>query len=211
MRNNRETAAHSTRVLAFVERFGALLRSRAEVIKWPGLSREGLASYGIGEGDRYAVLHTGARIAFSRWGGYAELAAMLVERTDLKVVLVAEDPGIKDRLPPALAGSDRFRLIEGRLAFDQFDALISFATVFVGNDSGPKHLAALRGVNAVSIHSARINWSEWGQELTGSIISRKVPCAGCAMYHDVEECGQDHACVTRIGVEEVFWAVAGQI
>ena len=60
----------------------------------------------------------------------------------------------------------------------------------------------------VSLHSSRINWNEWGQELTGSIVSRKVPCAGCAIFHDEDECGKGFTCITRITAEEVFEAVS---
>jgi len=31
-----------------------------------------------------------------------------------------------------------------------------------------------------------------------------VPCAGCSLHHDPEECGQDVACITKITVPEVF-------
>jgi ADP-heptose:LPS heptosyltransferase len=79
--------------------------------------------------------------------------------------------------------------------------------VFVGNDSGPKHLAALRGVPVVSLHMARLNWSEWGQEMSGRIISRRVPCAGCGIGLDGEDCGKDFACLRHIRPEEVFAAV----
>jgi hypothetical protein len=79
--------------------------------------------------------------------------------------------------------------------------------VSVGNDSDPKHLAALRGAKVVSIHSARINWNEMGQEISGTIISRKVPCAGCGIDHDADECGKDFACIVKISPEEVFDSV----
>ena len=207
LHNGREIAPHSTRVLAFVERLGPLLRSGAEVLRRPEVRRERLATYGIGPDDRFAVLHTGARIVFSRWAHYPELAARLLRDTDLKVVLMTDDPMVRANLPADVTGADRFLLLDGRLPFDDFDAFLSFCAALVGNDSGPKHLAALRGSPVVSIHSARVNWSEWGQELSGSIVSRKVPCAGCQLYHDDDECGQDFVCVTRIGVDEVFEAV----
>ena len=66
----------------------------------------------------------------------------------------------------AAGGSDRLRVIAGQIPFAHFDALLALR-VFVGNDSGPKHLAALRGAPVVSLHMARLNWSEWGQEMTG--------------------------------------------
>lgn len=109
-------------------------------------------------------------------------------------------------LSPDLRGSDRLLVIDQRLPFDDLDALLSFATVFVGNDSGPKHLAALRGTPVVSIHCARIGWAEWGQEQSGVVISRRVPCAGCALFHDADECGKGIARVTDIDVAEVLAA-----
>ena len=210
-RNGRETAPHSTRVLALVERLGALIRSRAEVVRRESLSRVRLRALGIGGDERFAVMHTGARIPFSRWPHYGELAAKLLEHTDLKVVLLTDDAGVRASLSPDLLASDRFSLVDRRLEFDDLDALLSYCDLFVGNDSGPKHLAALRGAKVISIHSARVNWSEWGQELSGLIVSRKVPCAGCALYHDIDECGKDYVCVTRISTQEVFDAAMGLI
>ncbi len=207
-KNFLETAAQSTKVRALIERLASTLESRAEVIKRPELNRAMLEPYGVCPDDRYAVFHTGARIAFSRWPYYPELARLILAHTGLKVILITDDPELEGRLPAALCTSDRFRLLDKRLAFDDFDALLSFCAVFVGNDSGPKHLAALRGSPVVSIHSSRINWSEWGQELTGSIVSRKVPCAGCAIFHDEDECGKGFACITQITPEEVFKAVS---
>lgn len=197
---------HSTKVLATVEALGTILRDNAPVIRRAGLSRDLLAPFAL-DGQRYVLLHAGARIAFSRWPKYPELARLLLERTDLHVVMISEDAGARETLPDDLLRQDRFRFVDQRLTFDTFDALISFATVVVGNDSGPKHLAALRGTNVVTLFTARINWTEWGQENIGSIISRRVPCQGCAILHDAEDCGQDFTCIADIQPQEVFDAV----
>ena len=154
------------------------------------------------------MLHTGARIAFNRWPSYFELTSLILKNTPLKVVLLTEDPAMRAQTPPELAQDGRFQLLDEKLPFDDFDALLSFCTVFAGNDSGPKHLAGLRGANVVSIHSARVNWNDWGQELTGSIISRRVPCAGCRIYYEADECGKDAVCITRITADEVFAEIA---
>ena len=79
--------------------------------------------------------------------------------------------------------------------------------MLVGNDSGPKHLASLRGVHTVTLFTARINWVEWAQEEVGTVISRRVPCAGCALFHDPEECCKDFSCIRDIRPEEVFDAM----
>src|SRR5215467_14467469 len=205
--NHQEYVPTSTRVLGLIERLGAMLESRAEVVPRADLNRQMLKPYRLAEDDRFAVLHDGARLAFSRWPYYPELASLLLARTDLKVVLLTDDPSMKTVLMPDLLASKRFQLLEGRLPFDDLDALLSFCAVFVGNDSGPKHLAALRGAKVVSIHSARINWNEMGQELSGVIISRKVPCAGCGLDYDADECGKNYACIVKISPKEVLDAV----
>jgi ADP-heptose:LPS heptosyltransferase len=202
-----ETAPHSTKVLALVEALGTMFGNHAPIIRRDDLSFEALAAFRLNAEERFAVLHTGARLKFSHWPHYAALAARLLERTDLKIVMMADDPSLRSQLPEEVIGSDRFILIDRRLSFDEFDALISFATVVVGNDSGPKHLASLRGTPVVTLFTARINWTEWGQEEVGKIISRRVPCQGCAIFHDPEECGKDFACIRDISVDEVFEAV----
>lgn len=206
-KNHREIATHSTRIVTMIDRLAALLKSSARVIRRDDLSRDRLQAYGIGPDERYAVLHTGARIIFSRWRHYVALAERLHRETDLKIVLFTDQPDIFSQFSPEIAQSDRVIVIDRQLPFDDFDAVLSFCSVYVGNDSGPKHLASLRGVPVVSIHSARINWSEWGQEHTGVIISRKVPCAGCLVYHDVDQCGKDYVCITAISLDDVYAAV----
>jgi ADP-heptose:LPS heptosyltransferase/tetratricopeptide (TPR) repeat protein len=206
-KTHREISVHSARILALIERLPLFLSSKGEVIRRDDLSREGLRALGVADEERYAVLHTGARIVFSRWTHYPALAERLHRDTDLKIVIFTDQADLRSTLSPEIAASDRIIIIDRQLPFDDFDAVLSFCSIYVGNDSGPKHLAALRGVPVVSIHSARINWREWGQEQTGAIVSRKLPCAGCSIYHDVDECGKDFVCVTAIGLDDVYAAV----
>jgi ADP-heptose:LPS heptosyltransferase len=209
--NGMDNTPHSTKVRALVECLGTLVSTQAPIIRRDDLSREMLVPYGITGNRRYALLHAGARIEFSRWPHYPILARMLLEQTDLNIILMTDDQSARTTLPSELIEDKRFRLIDQRLSFDEFDALISFADVMAGNDSGPKHLASLRGTKVVTIFTARINWTEWGQENIGSIISRRVPCAGCAIFHDQDECGKEFVCVTDIKPDEVLQAMMGFI
>jgi ADP-heptose:LPS heptosyltransferase len=203
-----EVVPHTNKLVGLIEWLGAMLRSETNLAPRTDLGRDRLASFGIAEGERFVVLHDGARLQFSRWPYYRDLAAIILRETDCKLVMLTDDPGARASLPAELAESPRFRLVDERLAFDDFDALLSFCDVFVGNDSGPKHLASLRGTKVVSIHMARNNWNEWGQENGGFIVSRKVPCTGCLVWHDPEECGKDFVCITAIKPEEVYQAVS---
>lgn len=195
---------HSAKVLAMVEALGAVLHSSARVMRRNDLSRRALVPLGIMEDERYIVLHAGARIGFSHWPHYPALARMILDSTDYRVVMLTEDATLRATLPADLIGSDRFVLLDRRLPFDDLDALLSFCTVLVGNDSGPKHLASLRGTTVVTLFTNRISYAEWGQELGGVIMTRKVPCAGCQILHDADECGKDFACIVDIRPDEVF-------
>jgi ADP-heptose:LPS heptosyltransferase len=205
--NARQAVPITVKTLGLVEWFGAILGNPSQIIRRKDLTIDRLAPYGLAAQDRFAVLHTGARLKFSQWPYYDRLAAMILDKTDLKVVLMTDDSLMRSKLAPALAACDRFQLIDKRLPFDDFDALLSFCTVFVGNDSGPGHLASLRGANVVNVFLARQNWNEWGHENKGYIISRRVPCAGCNIYYDPEECGKAFACIVNITPEEVFRTV----
>ena len=205
--NRLDRVAHSAKTLALIETLGALLHSGFETVRREDLERERLGRLGIAPDARYVVLHMGARIGFSRWPHFAELARLVLARTDWTVVMMTEDAAVRAALPAGMVDDARFRLLDQRLAFDDFDAIVSFCDVLVGNDSGPKHLASLRGVHTVTLFTARINWVEWAQEEVGTVISRRVPCAGCALFHDPEECGKGFSCIRDIRPEEVFAAM----
>ena len=205
--NGLSELSHSGMMVTLVEFFGVLLGNRAQIIRRDDLTRDRLAAYRLAGSDEFAVLHTGARLKFSQWPHYDALALMIIEKTDLKVVMMTDDPAKRAELPRRLSSSDRFQLVDRQLPFDDFDALLSFCTVFVGNDSGPSHLASLRGANVVNLYMARLNWNEWGHENQGYIISRRVPCAGCAIHYDPEECGKEFACIKNISPDEVFKTV----
>jgi ADP-heptose:LPS heptosyltransferase len=200
--NHHEAAAVAHKLVAMIDALGEIAGSPPTILRRQDLDVEMLRKFGIGADDRYAVLHTGARLAYTRWPGFADLVGLLLERTDLKIVVMADDEW------SASPVDDRVTTIRDRIAFDEFDALLQFCALFVGNDSGPKHLASLRGAPVVSIHMARLNWNEWGQEASGLIVSRRVPCAGCGIGENGEECGKEWACLRHITPEEVFQAAS---
>jgi len=200
--NHHEAAVVAHKLVAMVDALGEIAGGPPTILRRQDLDVDILRKFGIRAGDRYAVLHTGARLAYTRWPGFADLMRLLLERTDLKIVVMADD-GLS-----ALPLDDRVTTIRDRIAFDEFDALLQFCALFVGNDSGPKHLASLRGAPVVSIHMARLNWNEWGQEASGLIVSRRVPCAGCGIGENGEECGKEWACLRHITPEEVFQAAS---
>jgi ADP-heptose:LPS heptosyltransferase len=202
--NGIEIVPPSRKMVLLIEGLRMLAENQAQAM--PSSDRADLSAYGIGPNQRFAVVHSGARLAYTRWPHFDALVRMLLERTDLRIILFSDDQAAADNILAAAGGSDRLHVIAGLIPFADFDALLAQCCLFVGNDSGPKHLAALRGAPVVSLHMARLNWREWGQEMSGRIVSRRVPCAGCGIGLHGEECGKGFACLTHIRPEEVFAA-----
>src|SRR5262249_12092854 len=123
--NGLEEVPHSAKLLGLVEWFGALIGTDSEIVRRDDLSKDRLVPYGFAA-DPFVVLHTGARLKFSRWPYYAELASMILDKTDLKVVMMSDDSLTRAKLPAELTASPRFQLLDRRLPFDDFDALLSF-------------------------------------------------------------------------------------
>ena len=184
--NRGETLPPSRKLLALVDGLAALCD-------------EGEAAPSRAPAGRYIILHGGARLPWTGWPHYRALAAMLLANTDRDIVLLGDGAALPDSLP----ADPRLRVIDGLMPFAEFDRLLAGAALFIGNDSGPKHLAALRGVPVLSLHMARLDWREWGQEGQGTILSRRVPCAGCAIG-EPQDCAKGLACIRDITTEEAM-------
>lgn len=148
------------------------------------------------------VIHTGARHRLNKWSllKYVSLAARLKSVYNLHVTLFVdesdEDNEVLRQLPDGVS-------VSPKVSMQRFVEIVAGAALFVGNDSGPKHMAAALGVPCVSVHVNRLNWGEWGQHGEGIIVTKPVPCAGCGL-NVFEACGLDVVCLNSISVDEVF-------
>ena len=106
--------------------------------------------------DAYAVIHPFATTAGKTWGagGFVEVAEHLKE-SGMEPVFIG---GTTDDLSAFRA----FRVISGA-PLSEIKSLIAGASLYVGNDSGPAHMAAALGVPAVVIFTASdpAIWGPW--------------------------------------------------
>ncbi|WP_156680571.1 glycosyltransferase family 9 protein [Sphingomonas profundi] len=205
--NQLEKLSHAAAVMTLVEALAVAVAPRRPVVPRAAPVDAVLAEHGLTPRG-HVVLHTGARHPINCWPAehFIALAERVLAETPLNVVMFGGDmiAGLA-----ALRGNPRVRVFD-LLDADAFDAILSSARVMVGNDSGPKHLAATRGVATVSLHVGRLNWNEWGQDGAGTILSKRVPCVGCGL-NDVQLCGRDAVCIRSIGVDEAMAAVRAQL
>ena len=130
-------------------------------------ARKLLAQSGIEQGAPYAVLQPGARLPSMRWPieKFAEVARWLrAERGIHSIVnLSATDQSITADARNAFHGC---AVIPAPLTIRELIALIAGASLFLGNDAGPVHLAAATGRPSVVIYGPTnpAQWHPWRTE-----------------------------------------------
>lgn len=83
----------------------------------------------------------------------------------------------------------------------EFMALFS---LFIGNNSGPQHIAAAVGIPTVGIHSGVVDPNEWGPMGANSFaVQKKMACSPC-YYDRAELCSRKMACLTQLTPRDVY-------
>jgi len=124
-----------------------------------------LAEKGIAAGEPYAVLQPGARLPSMRWpvAKFAEIARWLREQHGIASVvnLGARDDEISAEVRRETQNCAV--VLNSQLDIRELIALISGSRVFVGNDSGPTHLAAALQRPSVVIFGVTdpVQWRPW--------------------------------------------------
>ena len=125
--------------------------------------------------EPYAVVHVAATYETKRWdpARFLWVARYVRERHGLNPVIIA-GPG-QDRLLELFPKDER---LPG-LSIRNMKTLMAGASLFVGNDSGPAHVAAAFGVPSVVIFgssSSRV-WGPWGGK--GVAVENEWVCKPC--------------------------------
>ncbi|MBU6324565.1 MAG: glycosyltransferase family 9 protein [Bacteroidetes bacterium] len=154
----------------------------------------------------FAVLHTGARRELRRWPAerFAALARQLHAQYGLSIVL----PGGPDEQEAlqALAATMEVpvQVFPAQFSLNHFAALCVKAALFVGNESGPLHIACAMNAPVVGIYGPGVRevfypWSE-----RNALVHHVLECNPCDQIHCVYP---DSPCIRRASLEEVLDAV----
>lgn len=147
--------------------------------------KEKCKDLGLGAPRRYALVHPAALYATKQWPAdyFARLALALEHEAGLLPVLTC-GPGeawVLDAVERA-AGAPLTRL-EGA-SLGQFAAAIEGARIFIGNDSGPAHMARAleRPVVVIFGSSSSVIWGPWPRDPSGArarIVQNFYSCNPC--------------------------------
>ncbi len=165
--------------------------------------RQRLAACGVAAGARYAVIQATARFFTKEWplARFAKLADWLHREHGLVPVFNC-GPSEEERLRPVLRGRPGLCL---STSVGELAALIEGAALFVGNDSGPTHLAAaLRRPLVVLFGSSSSSiWGPW--KAAAEVVQNDFPCNPCP--GDRCYAFAEPQCILSITLEQVQRAV----
>ena len=113
---------------------------------------------------------------------FADLITLLGQTDDLQFALIGgpDEAAIAASILKLVPERARVFDLVGQLKLDELSYFIDSCALFVGNDSGPKHIAAGLGVPTVGIHSGVVDAREWGPQGELSVgIRRNMSCSPC--------------------------------
>jgi len=158
-------------------------------------------------------MHPGPTWPVREWPAenWSELAQRIAESTSAIIIKIGTDLDSMGRVRP-LAPIPVAVDWTNQLDVSETAALLEFASVLIGIDSGPLHIAGALGVPAVGLFGPIFGHLRVHPDARTTIVSSNVPCLGChhrptLPLHWRTGCPYDIVCMREITVKDVFAAV----
>ena len=152
------------------------------------------------------VIHPGAPASLKRWSveSYAQLACELLRERNARIVLVG-GKGEK-QVARSIVSEMNGRAVDlsGQTTLEQLVAVLCKADLFIGNDSGPMHLAAACGTKVIGLFgpTSPQRFGPYGDNCAA--LRMESDCSPCMR----EECKRPgHRCIDSISVDDVMKTV----
>ena len=161
------------------------------------------------EGACFIVMHPGAKWPPRRWPAenFAGVVKMLFVQKGLRTVLVGSgaDRGLLQEIK-VQSGVQGTVLAYG-LGLGEVASIIRRARVFIGNDSGPAHIAAAVGTPSVVLFGPGDPDKCAPLSRNIVVIKKKISCWPCAIYFRRDRCeAGTNFCLQQIKPADVFTA-----
>ncbi len=156
------------------------------------------------EDSKIIVLHIGAGNRFRDWGGdnITALTDLFSQNPETKIVLIGASED-KERAEEIIKESkSRIVSAAGKLRLRELHELFSRASLFVGPDSGPMHIAASTYTPLVVYFGPTlpVHFSPWKSNAT--IIEKEFECRHSCRQRECQH--KDFRCIQTITPQEVY-------
>jgi lipopolysaccharide heptosyltransferase II len=152
------------------------------------------------------IVHPGAGYPSKRWPArkFRELIQRILNQGLGQVILIGTEEDKKD-LTIEDFSQDQCVDLRGKTEIRELPILFDACDIYIGNDSGPAHLAAAQGLEIFSLFSGTNDWKVWRPWTERfHLLSYPVPCSPC----EARICPlQHHDCMEKLSADEVFEAL----
>ena len=151
------------------------------------------------------AIHPGTRKKMRRWEPerYAQIAYRLHEHYGISVILMGgiEEEELLDEIENKIGFAAAFKSCN--LSLFDMAAVFSECQLFIGNDSGPGHIAAAVGCPTLSLF--RPNFPAFCKPYiaSGEVIFKNIDCCGCSQ-EELSCTRPENTCMDMIEVDEVW-------
>jgi heptosyltransferase-2 len=165
-----------------------------------------LEERGVNPGELLIGINPGAFKQSKRWpeSRYAQLSDTLIREFRAKVIIF-QGPG-EDEIVGRVLILMKEKAILAKTGIKELAALCRRCKLFVGNDTGPMHVAAASGTPVIALYGPidPQRSRPWGREHV--VIKKDLPCSPCS-----RRVCKKLTCMKSISIEDVLKAVRVQL
>jgi heptosyltransferase-2/heptosyltransferase-3 len=164
-------------------------------------------------GKRLIVIHPGTGGPTKHWLNerWAEVGDALAASADV-LLLLTGGPG-EEALIEAVAAQMHQRplTLAGQTSVSQLTALLRHATLVIGVDSGPLHLAVSQGTRTIHLYgpSDAVRFGPWGDPRLHRVVRAGLWCSPCSVFSACPRSTSPPECMAAITVASVVAASGG--
>lgn len=145
------------------------------------------------------AIHPGAGNITKQWPEehFSALIDLLTERNGVNVLLVGgpEERELAASLIANVLNPSAVASVAGETSLTGLPRILAACALYIGNDSGPKHIAAGLGVPTIGIHSGVVDATEWGPVGPRAVaLRRNMTCSPCYLAV-AADCPRNLACL----------------
>jgi ADP-heptose:LPS heptosyltransferase len=152
------------------------------------------------------ALAPGTGNSIKQWGAarFARVASALSKEAGCRFVLIGGDADKADAVLVAAALTpDQYVDAVGKLDISDVPLALAGVDLFIGNDTGTTHMAALMGIPTVNIFSGIADINIWRARGANVVtLYAPVECAPCRLGK-LADCSYGHLCLTSISEDDV--------
>ncbi len=156
------------------------------------------------------AIHPGAGNITKQWPTehFAALIDLLIDRHDVNILLIGgpDEVEIAEEVLAKVLHPDAVGSMAGKTSLYDLPRLLLHCALYIGNDSGPKHLAAAVGIPTIGVHSGVVDPVEWGPLGPSAVaLRRNMTCSPCYLAN-AEDCPRSLACLRLLEPNLVYEA-----